>query len=85
VRAEFTTPDDLAAKVASGLANWARQQGAAVTKDPVSGAVVRVEGSGAAAVGPGAVAAGAGGVAVGGNVHGSIHLGKRTRDEKDRR
>jgi hypothetical protein len=76
VRAEFTTPDDLATKVASALANWAREQGARVSTDPVSGTVVRVEGNGAAAVGPGAVAAGAGGVAVGGDVHGEIHIGK---------
>jgi len=78
----FDFPDPLATKVVAALRNLEREIGAVASTggETASVTMVRVEGSGAAAVGTGAVAGGAGSIVVGGDVHGDIFMG--TRDDR---
>ena len=73
IRDEFTTPEELAGKVATALSNWVRDH-----PEPAHSAgnrlQAKLQGAGAIAQGDNPVATGAGGVAVGGDVYGDISI-----------
>lgn len=71
IRAEFSTPEELAQQVTAALSNWARECAPAPGQAGLRQANLR--GNGTIVQGPG-VGAGKGGVAVGRDVHGDITI-----------
>jgi len=78
--AELSTDQDFKAQLQALLAQF---EEAATAHAAATGTTyeAKLEGSGAVAQGPGAVAAGAGGVAIGGDAHGPILTGDRSKIE----
>jgi uncharacterized protein DUF4062/NACHT domain-containing protein len=73
---KFTTPDELASRVASALSNWVRERSTNSATQEIDSLVsfkAEVKGSDAIAQGSGATAAGAGGIAIG-SVHGPVTM-----------